>query len=607
MTSSPQIRTLAACAALCLCFTGISYRLVQLQVTEHDVYRAQAAVNHDTRTTIHARRGQILDANGLALAQNEPVRTVIADASLIKNPDELAEMLAGPLGLTVAVTKEKLARQVFSEREKKMVPCRYIVLKKQFPEVEALELEELLRAAKIRGIHFEQDFTRVYPNGGMLCHVLGFTNSEGVGMDGIERSLDDQLRGRDGFRYSEKDRMGREIVAYRGLEMQPHNGSTVRLTIDMTLQAIVEAELDAAVREYKPKMATALLLRPQTGEILALANRPHFDLNKQDGVPEENRRNRAITDMFEPGSTFKIVATGAALTLKYVTPETPIFCENGYFTYGGRVLHDHNGYGSLSVADVLVKSSNIGVAKLAIQLGDQRMYEYTRKFGFGERTGVRLPGEITGVVHPPHRWSKVSITRLPMGHEIGATAMQVANAMSVVANGGQLMLPQIVHDYTDEQGQRSNFQPIAIRQVIPEKTANQLRDALMDVVSKRGTAGPAHVPGFRVAGKTGTAQKLGPNGYEHGKNVVSFVGFMPAEAPAFVGLVVIDEPVTKPNQAYGGLVSGPVFSRIAAQAARHLNLTPDPALMELYNPAAEAQKLAAASNTKPAAEGRAKR
>jgi cell division protein FtsI/penicillin-binding protein 2 len=282
--------------------------------------------------------------------------------------------------------------------------------------------------------------------------------------------------------------------------------------------------------------------------------------------------------MVEPGSTFKIVPTGAALTEKLVTPETSIFCENGRYAFGGRTLNDHHPYGNLTISQIIVKSSNIGVAKMAIQLGDQRLHSYIRRFGFGERTGINLPGEIRGVVHPPHLWSKVSIVQLPMGHGVGVTPLQVVAATAVIANGGKLMVPQIIHDVADEHGTTvTSFPPVEVRRVIPESVAAQVRDMMIEVTGKKGTARLAAVPGFKVAGKTGTAQKVSPSGgYERGKYIVSFAGFMPAEKPEFVALVMFDEANTVPGGNYGGMVAAPVFSRIAERAARYLNLEPSP-------------------------------
>ncbi|MHA3773507.1 peptidoglycan D,D-transpeptidase FtsI family protein [Verrucomicrobiota bacterium sgz303538] len=568
---------IASCALACV-FTGFSFRLVHIQVTKHEEYAALAADNHAVKQTIYARRGSILDAHGLPLAQNEPVKTVVADGSLIKDPEVMAALLAKPLAMSEKVLLEKLTRKYFSKREGVELPSRYIVLKKEVPELVATAIGDQLAEAKLRGIFFEQESIRVYPNADMLCHVLGYIDHDNRGIEGIERVMDDYLHGHDGFRYTERDRTGKEIVPYRGQERPPRDGCNVSLTIDMGLQTIVESELDAACKQYRPKMAICILMRPQTGEILALANRPHYNLNQQEGVPPEHRKNRAIMDMVEPGSTFKIVTTAAALAQKLVGPSTMIFCENGSYTFGGKTLHDHHPYAELSVGDILVKSSNIGVAKIGLQLGDQRLYEYIRKFGFGERTGINLPGEIGGIVHPPHRWSKISIVQMPMGQGVGVTPLQVVTATSVIANGGKLMMPQIVREVTDEHGEAlTSFPPVEVRRVVPETVASQVRDALIEVTSKRGTAQLARVAGFKVAGKTGTAQKVSPNGgYEHGKYVVSFAGFMPADKPEFAALVMFDEANTKPGENYGGLVAAPVFSRIAERAARYLNLQPSP-------------------------------
>lgn len=593
MAVTSRGRAAIACCTLACVFTGFSFRLVHLQVTKHAEYAALAADNHGSTQAIYARRGSILDVHDLPLAQNEPVKTVIADGSLIKDYALMARMLAKPLEMEESALLEKLQRKFFSKREGAELPSQYIVLKKNVPELVATAIQDQLAAEGLRGIFFEQQSIRVYPNAGMLCHVLGFVDHSDRGVEGIERVMNDYLRGHDGFRYTERDATRKEIVAYRGQERPPRNGNNVRLTIDMGLQTIVESVLDEACKQYRPKIATCIVMRPQTGEILALANRPHFNLNNQEGVKPESRDNPAIMSMIEPGSTFKIVPTGAAITEKLVNPDTSIFCENGSFTFGGRTLHDHHPYGSLTVSEIIVKSSNIGVAKMAIQLGDQRLHSYIRRFGFGERTGINLPGEISGVVHPPHRWSKVSIVQLPMGHGVAVTPLQVVAATAVVANGGKLMVPQIVHDVTDEHGTPvTSFPPVEVRRVIPEKVASQLRDMMVEVTGKKGTARLAAVPGFKVAGKTGTAQKVSANGgYERGKYIVSFVGFMPAEKPEFVALVMFDEAQTQPGMNYGGLVAAPVFSRIAEKAARYLNLEPSPEELDASQNATEPEHI----------------
>jgi cell division protein FtsI/penicillin-binding protein 2 len=558
------------CALVCLFFTALfslfSFRLVYLQMIKHDEYAGLAAEKHVYKQPIFAERGSILDANNEVLAHNTPVETVVADATHLNNREAIIPLLREALDIPADELREKL------EGDR-----RYIVLKREVPVATATALREKLRVQNLRGIYFERDTTRIYPNGSMLCHVIGFTDFEHRGIQGVESSMEEYLHGQDGYRFIEHNRAGQEIVLYRGQERGPRDGYQVHLTVDLNLQNIVENEIDAAVREYTPQKATIILMRPQTGEILAMANRPNYDLNLRSEAKPEQMKNRAIIDMMEPGSTFKIVTAAAALNEHKVRPDTTIFCENGIWNFGGRPLHDHRAYADLSVQDILIKSSNIGAAKLAMSIGEQKFYEYIRRFGFGDRSGIELPGEIPGVIRPPQSWSKISITRIPMGHEVGVTPLQMTIAMATIANGGKLITPRIVKSVTTSDGKTiTTFSPTVLRQVISPETAAQVGNALRGVVSDRGTAAAAAVPGFTISGKTGTAQKVDPKGgYEHGKYVVSFSGYLPSEHPEFVGLVVLDDAHTKnPELNYGGLVAGPIFSRIAEKAARYLDLQP---------------------------------
>ena len=573
-------------------FTIFSWRLVYLQVEKHEHYAAIATQKHSTRQTIFARRGSIVDRNGIPLASNEPVKTVIVDGYVVhsgkkakdRQPEHCADILARHLELPYEVVRSKIERKIKSGDGEEEKASRYIVIKKEASEWVAEAMMAELAQKRVRGVLLEQDSIRVYPNGGMACHVVGFVNHDGEGKEGVERSMNDWLKGRDGCRFTERDRTGKELPAFRRLENPPHDGHTVQLTVDMALQDIVESELEVAVKQYRPKMATCVVMRPSTGEVLAMANRPHYDLNVRDGVSDESRKNRAIMDQVEPGSTFKVVTTAGALDQKLVKADSGINCENGKFTYGGSTLHDHgHGYGYLTVNDVIVKSSNIGVAKMGLMLGEQRLYEYIRRFGFGERTGVQLPGEISGIVHPPHRWSKISITHIPMGHEVGASPMQVVNAMCTIANRGRLMIPQVISAIRNSSGETvAEFPPVEVRQVIPVDVAEKLITALSEVVSKKGTAEKAFIPGFPVAGKTGTAQKISPTGgYERNKYVVSFAGFFPIEKPELCILVLLDDAQAPSNLNYGGQIAAPVFSRIGRRAARLYNLEPSPELMKL--------------------------
>jgi cell division protein FtsI/penicillin-binding protein 2 len=565
MIKTERARITLACAAIAVVFTLFSWRLVHLHIAKHEDYARMAAEKHSMRQVIHAARGFIHDRNGEILATNLPVRTVVADASHIKDPQGLAEISSKHLGIPVGELLEKFA-----------TGRKYIVLKREVPEETAMALNRDMQERKLRGIHFERDAIRYYPHGVMLGHVLGFLDHEGKGMQGVEKSLDAELRGADGHRFIERDRMGREIVPYRGLEQEPEHGRNIRLTIDLALQSIVEEELDAAYRDLKPQSATAIMVDPKTGGILAMASRPAFDPNHPGGPNPEAMKNRAIIDIVEPGSTFKIVPIAGALNEGKVDAASTIFCENGRFAYGGRTLKDHNGHGYLTVRDIMIKSSNIGCAKLAMLMGGDKFHSYVRAFGFGQKLGIELPGEVPGIVHPPARWDKLTITRMPMGHSVAVTPLQIAMGMSVIANGGKLMRPTLVDSVVSADGKSIRKKhPQVIRKVVPAATAAFVNESLVGVTQPGGTATYAQVNGFLVAGKTGTAQKVSPSGgYTPGKYVVSFAGYMPAEDPRFVCLVIVDDAQTAPGMNYGGLVAAPIFSRIAEKAARQLDLVP---------------------------------
>jgi cell division protein FtsI/penicillin-binding protein 2 len=566
MNPNSRSRCVLVCTGFIGLFSIFSFRLIYLQAIKHDEYAELAAEKHVDKKSIYAKRGMILDANDEVLAHNIPVETVWADATHFNNREAIVDLLSDELGIPSAQLAEKLS-----------TARRYIVIKREVPQHTADALLEKLRVGNLHGIYLDHDAKRIYPNGSMLCHVIGFIDFDHHGIQGVEASMEEYLHGQDGYRFIEHNRAGQEIVPYRGQERAPRDGYQIHLTVDLGLQNIVENEIDAAMQQYSPQKATIILMRPQTGEILAMANRPHFDLNLRSEAKPDQMKNRAIIDMMEPGSTFKIVAAASALNERKMRPDSSIFCENGLWNFGGAALHDHRAFGNLTVREILIKSSNIGAAKLALSVGEQKFYEYIRRFGFGERTGIELPGEINGLIRPPQSWSKISITRIPMGHEIGVTPLQMTVAMATIANGGKLIMPRIVKSVTASDGKTiSALSPMVLRQVIAPETAREIGDALRGVVSDAGTAAAAAVPGFTIAGKTGTAQKVNPRGgYEEGKYVVSFAGYLPAEHPEFVGLVVLDDAHTsKPELNYGGLVAGPIFARLAEKAARYLDLEP---------------------------------
>lgn len=551
------------CALLVLIFTGFVWRLINLHVLQHDYFSKIAAQKHSIQKVIPARRGRILDRNGEELAVNVPINTIAADGTRIQDPDRLAALAAPFLGMDAEELRKKLSSSVTAKKA-------YMVVCKGISEENTQNLLRAMDAAKLRGLYPEEASERSYPNGEMLCHVLGFADRNGRGIDGIEKIFDAELSGQDGFRWIERDRKGREIVVYRGQEQLPEHGTDIRLTIDMGLQAIVEREVDEAWKTYHPAGASAILADPMTGEILAMACRPNFDPNRFNEAKPEQMRNRAITDMYEPGSTFKIVVASAALNEGIVDEKTRIFCENGLFSYGGKTIKDHHKAGDMSVEEILKFSSNIGSAKMSLRMKDDEYYGYVRRFGFGEKTGIQLHGEISGMVNTPAHWDMLTKTRMAFGQAVAVTPIQMVMAMSSIANGGKLMKPRLVISRGEGT---SGGEPDIVREVISPKTAKFVSAALEKVVSAEGTAPQAKVEGYTVAGKTGTAQKLSPNGgYLDGRYIVSFAGYLPAENPRVMGLVIVDDAKIGSSANYGGLVAAPVFSKIGAKAARYLDL-----------------------------------
>jgi cell division protein FtsI/penicillin-binding protein 2 len=575
-----RLRALLLAAGGLLVLFGLAARLYWIQIVRHDALRRLAGRQIGCRVALPAQRGMITDCNGNVLAHTIARRLVAADPKAISQLEdarakkklppfraELARLVADQLALPRAEAAEKLARE-----------SRYVVLARRVPEELADKLRELLAPAGFQSCFtFEEDPERLYPNGQLMCHVLGYVDAAQRGVDGVERVMQADLRGEDGWRVGETDRRGREIVAYRSEDFPPRNGYTVVLTLDQTIQDIAEQELDRAVEAHRPDSAVAIVTRPATGEVLALASRPAFNPNDPD-KPVDHLRNRAVSDLNEPGSTFKVVTVAAALDQRIVALGDVFFCENGKFEYAGRELTDHQAYGNLSVAEILVHSVNIGAAKIAIKLGKERMHAAMRAFGFGERAfGDRpteaWPGEVRGIVHPPRAWSLVSITRIAMGHEVGVTPIQMTGAIAAVANGGNLMQPIIVRRVVDEKGAAvREFFPRVRRRVMDHKSARELTEALKRVVSQEGTAAKAAIPGFQVAGKTGTAQKLVNGQYVHDRHVSSFIGFFPASDPELCVYVMLDTP--KGKEQYGGSVAAPVFREIGARVATYLNLRP---------------------------------
>jgi cell division protein FtsI/penicillin-binding protein 2 len=567
-------------AALLLAgFGRVAYRLYDLQVVNHEKLSRVVEEMHIRRVPLRAMRGTILDCNENVLAHSVPVRTIALDPREIRNEEarrakarrpsglsELASILAGQLEMPLAEVGQRIQD-----------PGRYVVLKHKVSQEVSRRLERMLAEKRLKGVVFEDDQMRVYPNGSLMSHVLGYVNAEGRGVDGAECLMQAELRGQDGWRKIERDNRGREIVIFRNEDFAARNGYRVVLTLDQAIQNIAEQELDRAVLQHRPDSAVAIVMRPSTGEVLAMTNRPTFDPNAAN-KEIDYLRNRAVSDLIEPGSTFKIVAVAAALNERIVTLDTKIFCENGRWLYQGRWLTDHEPYGWLTVEEVLIHSSNIGAAKIALLLDKERMHRAMREFGFGEKSFdcervSGWPGEVRGIVHPLRNWSGVSITRIAMGHEVGVTPIQMINAMCALANGGNLMRPQIIKRVTDENDRViREFYPFVRRKVIDLKAGEEMKEALRQVVSKAGTAERAAIPGFIAAGKTGTAQKVVNGEYANDQFVASFCGFFPLDEPELCIYVMLDNP--KGKEYYGGAIAAPVFREIAIRSASYLNLKP---------------------------------
>ncbi|MEQ1851634.1 MAG: penicillin-binding protein 2 [Chthoniobacteraceae bacterium] len=572
---SLKSRACFACYGLGVIFTALSARVVHVAINQHEHYADLARKKNFQRVTLIARRGSIQDALGAYLARNEPLRNVILDGSLIKNPQKVAELLSAPLQMS----KDEILARIKPDRQ-------HVVLKKKISEEMGITIEKAIAKAGIKGVLLQQDFERIYPARDLASHVIGFfgyeerdpsKGSSGFGgIEGVERSMDNWLTGKDGWRCFERDGHGRELVIHGGEERPPRHGANVRLTLDLNLQQIVEAELAAACKRLRPLRASVVMMKPDTGEILALANRPNFDPNEPGKAKPEQRFNHAVAGTYEPGSTFKPVTAAGAINSHLATLNTELWLHNGVWAYGGKSLRDHHPYGTLTVGQIIEKSSNIGAAKLAVQLGEERFSNYVRAFGFGQRTGVALPGEAAGTFRDRRDWTGISITRLAMGHEISTTPLQMLTATCAIANGGRLMMPKLIHDIRDDDGNILNaYQPQEIRQAVTAATAAKICEALVKVTGKKGTAPRAHIPGFNVGGKTGTAQKYENGRPSHEHHVTSFVGFVPAEKPAFCMIVVIDQAQVKPWEDTGGTIAAPIFRSVAEKSLAYLGIQPD--------------------------------
>jgi len=561
-TRAIWILVLLACG-----FTLISFNLIQIQLVEHDKFWRMAIENHTHPEAIAPRRGAFFDGDGNILAQTRRVYDIRLDGQLIKadhpeiNLPKIAETLQIPAEPFINAFNPRNRDQLVAEGQEDGMVAK-------------------LRALKLDSLIFKERDRRFYPNNELAAHILGFVDDNGHGVAGMEKEMDRLLCGVPGERLVERDAKKHEIAAYQIRETPAVDGDNVTLTIKMAIQHVVEDQLDQIAQTYQPNAAYIIVMDPQTGEILAMGSRPNYDPNDRSTFKPENVRNRCLTDMVEPGSIFKIITLAAALNEGLVNLNTQIFCENGSFYYAGKDLRDDEPHAWLPVEEVMSQSSNIGFAKIALNyVHEEKLYKYASAFGIGRRTGLfDQQGESAGLLRPVNKWSALSITRIPMGQEVAATPIQLVTAMSVIANGGRLVTPRLAKQVTDETGRVLKvYQPHVVRQVISANAAREVALAL-EQVTIDGTAKHVHIQdasgkGWSYAGKTGTAQKFVDGAYSHTQFVSSFIGFMPAEDPAFVALVMVDDPHTR--QYYGAEVSAPVFASIASQVAQILNIPPD--------------------------------
>ena len=536
-------------------------RCVVLQVVDPHHYAATAATQQRSIQTLRPSRGAIYDRTGRPLATSIPVPSVFANARVVIAKQVVAQQLAKVVGRNAGMVQHRL------EQDK-----GFVWIARQVTPAAAPALLTFRKS----GIDTMEEPKRFYPQGKTASHILGFTDIDQRGLEGIELLFNGVLRGQHGWRQTLRDAKGDLLLGPWTTQTLPVEGFNLVLTIDSVVQHVAEETLAWGVKKYHAKGGSVIVMEPFSGAILAMANEPSFDPNEPGEAPAEARRNRTVTDMFEPGSIFKIVTASALLDEGRIRPDETIFCENGsYAIRGGHVIHDHTPHGTLSFHDVIKFSSNIGTAKAAQRLTPEELYHYIQAFGFGRRTGVDVPGEVGGMVNEPAWWSKLSPFIIPFGQEVAVTPMQLAVMTAVVANGGLRVVPHVVDRIQTAEGRVVRSAAVAepVRVLSPQ-TAATVQQMLTSVVES-GTGQLANVQGLTVAGKTGTAQKIEPTGrYSHSRFVASFVGYGPVPDSTFVIVVNIDEP--RPLY-FGGVVAAPIFKRIIEQLTSYWQLERRPA------------------------------
>jgi len=562
----------------------LARHLYRLQVTRHDELRAKAQAKCLTSRTNLGQRGGIYDAIGNPLARNLACRDIFAEPRRFNAPrEEVLQILSDVLGVDLRVLRTRCARaDVAGDRPVEVVIARQVDIR----------VAEALQKYELTGLRVVDSYRRFYPKRALMANLLGFLDDEGKGVSGIEQLMDAHLRPSSGRAVFERDRRGRRLEAGFYREQAARDGWDIYLTIQEPIQQIVEEELAVMCEAFGPKAAYALMLDPRTGAIMAWAQSPSFDPNDRSTMRDPaNWQNAILTHGFEPGSIMKSVAVAGAIDYGIVSLNSRFYCERGCWFYGGRPLRDSgHRYEDMTVSEIIQKSSNIGTAKIALAMGDRRLYQVLSRFGFGQATGlgfrefgegapVLFPSEATGIFRDLPQWDTLSVTRFPIGQGILVTPLQMVQSYLALANDGVMMQPYIIDHIRDPKtGEERYSLPVAKGRVIRPETAAQITAAMKLVTQPGGTATRAAVAGYEVAGKTGTSQKWvnGPGGgfYAYDQCVGSFIGYVPADDPAFVLLVVADEP-TRGGSRYGGIVAAPVFARVAERTLRYLQVAPN--------------------------------
>ena len=559
-----KIRIIFLSCLLCFCFVLVLGRMFQLQVLKKEQLYKLAARQQHTQIPLVPKRGTIYDSRGNELAVSIEVDSVYADARKVTEVEKTARELAAIL---------EIDRQELKQRLKNHRSFEWVQRKISPKEVEQI------KALRLSGVSFLKENRRFYPNSQLAAHLVGFVGLDSKGLEGIEFQYDALLNGANQVWTTARDALGREIAMGKtSFEKEDHYRNII-LTIDKPIQHITETELGRGVEKWGAKGGMAIAMDPWSGKILAMASFPTFNPNQFIQYRSKSWRNRALSDVFEPGSMFKAFLAAAALEEQVVRPSDSFFCENGSYKVYDRTIHDHSKHGYLTFQQIIKFSSNIGASKVGEKMGKERLYRYISAFGFGEKTRIGLPGEGKGIVHHPRYWSPVALDTISFGQGVSVTGVQLATALSAIANGGSLMKPYVVEKITNEKGEVvQSFKPETIRKVISEETARKVRVLLKAATEKGGTGEGAVPAGYEVAGKTGTAQKVDSlmGGYSDDRYVSGFMGFAPADAPKLVVLVIVDEPQ---GNSYGGVVAAPIFKTIMEKALPSLNVIPKGAMV----------------------------